>query len=171
MNFEKILMPIFICTAIGLMAGCTVKTMVRPLALSSDVDVICIHENPQVIIGDFLPVLQEGIIRNKLRSRAYREIPSSCSYVIEYVATQRWDFKTFMSDADIRLYHATDLVGSVSYQLPSGIFGGGGINLSKFDSTKEKLDPLLDELFKNYSSARPIPSTANSKDIPEIEKA
>jgi len=33
------------------------------------------------------------------------------------------------------------LVGSVSYQTPTGIFGGGGANPAKWKSTKEKLDP------------------------------
>ena len=37
--------------------------------------------------------------------------------------------------------------GSVEYRLPSGIFGAGGINPEKFDSTEKKIGPLIDNLF------------------------
>lgn len=155
MNMQKVILVSAFFVALASVAGCAIQTAVRPLAPDRDVAEICILENPKVIIADFLPVLQEGIQRNGLKSKVYREIPSTCAYVLEYVAFQRWDFTLFMSEADIKLFNAKELVGTASYKLPTGIFGGGGVNPAKWNSTKEKLDPLIDELFKNYSSAKP----------------
>lgn len=162
MNMRKMILVLVFFAALTSVVGCAIQTAVRPLAPYKDVAEICILENPKVIIADFLPVLQEGIQRNGLRSKVYREVPNSCAYVLEYIAFQRWDFTPFMSEADIKLYKAKELVGTareivgtVSYKLPSGIFGGGGANPAKWNSTKEKLDPLLDELFQNYSSVKP----------------
>ncbi|MFC1815550.1 Sbal_3080 family lipoprotein [Thermodesulfobacteriota bacterium] len=141
--------------AIALLNGCAIQKVVHPLPPNSAITEVCILENPKVTIPDFLQIVQDGIERNGLRSRVYREIPTTCSYVLEYVAFQRWDFTLFMSEAEIKLYHQRELVGSTSYKLPTGIFGMGGINPEKWNSTKEKLDPLLDELFQHCSSAKP----------------
>jgi len=51
-----------------------------------------------------------------------------------------------MSEASIKLHRDKKLVGTLSYGTPTDIFGGP--NPAKWKSTKEKLDPLLDELFK-----------------------
>ena len=133
-----------------LIAGCAIETLVQPVPLQKSITEICILENTKVIISDFLQVVQDGISRHGLRSSVYREMPNDCVYVLEYVAYQRWDFTLFMSEAMIRLYRDKQLIGSISYKTPTGIFGGGGANPAKWKSTKEKLDPLLDELFKYY---------------------
>jgi hypothetical protein len=147
---NKMIKRASIITIITLIAGCSIQTLVEPIPPQTSISEICILENPKVIISDFLPVVQENISRHGLRSSVYRQVPSDCVYVLDYVAYQRWDFTLFMSDASIKLYRDKKLVGSVSYQTPTGIFGGGGANPAKWKSTKEKLDPLLDELFKNY---------------------
>jgi hypothetical protein len=141
-------------TAITLIAGCSIQTVVEPIPPQTQISEICILENSKVIISDFLPIVQEGISRHGLRSSVYREVPSNCVYVLEYVAYQKWDFTLFMSEASIKLYRDKKLVGTVSYKTPTGIFGGGGANPSKWKSTKEKLDPLLDELFKYYPGGK-----------------
>jgi hypothetical protein len=139
-----------IVAAMTLIAGCSILTVVEPIPPQTSISEICILENPKVVISDFLPVVQEGISRHGLRSSVYREVPSACEYVLQYVAYQRWDFTVFMSEASIKLYRDKKLVGTISYETPTGIFGGGGANPAKWKSTKEKLDPLLDELFKYY---------------------
>jgi hypothetical protein len=134
------------------MTGCSIQTAVQPISYSTPISEICILENPKVIVSDVLPVIQENISKHGLRSNLYHEIPKSCTHVLEYVAYQRWDMTTFMSEANIKLYQENKLIGSVDYKTPTGLFGAGGINPAKWESTKSKLDPLLDELFKNYSS-------------------
>lgn len=141
-------------TAITLIAGCSIQTVVEPIPPQTPISEICILENSKVIISDFLPVVQEGISRHGLRSSVYREVPSNCVYVLEYVAYQKWDFTLFMSEASIKLYQDKKLVGTVRYKTPTGIFGGGGANPAKWNSTKEKLDPLIDELFKYYPGSK-----------------
>ena len=135
-----------IITATTLIAGCSIQAPVEPIPPQAAISEICILENPKVIISDFLPVVQEGISRHGLRSRVYRELPSRCVHVLVYVAYQKWDFT--LSEASIKLYQGKKLVGTLSYGTPTGAFGGA--NPAKWKSTKEKLDPLLDELFKYY---------------------
>jgi hypothetical protein len=154
-NVRKVILASALSVALTSVTGCTIQTAVSPLSADRAVAEICILENPKVIIPDFLPVLQEGIQRNGLRSKVYREVPNACAYVLEYVAFQKWDGAPILSQANISLYNGKELVGTASYKLPNGIFGGGGINPAKWDSTREKLDPLLDKLFQNYSSGRP----------------
>jgi hypothetical protein len=137
-----------------LMAGCSIQTAVQPISHSTPISEICILENTKVIISDVLPVIQENISKHGLHSSVYHEIPKSCTHVLEYVAYQKWDMTTFMSEASIKLYQENKLIGSVDYKTPNGLFGAGGINPAKWKSTKSKLDPLLDELFKNYEGSK-----------------
>ncbi len=102
-----------------------------------------------------LPILQAGIARAGLTSRVYRDaVPETCAYRLEYVAYRRWDFTAFLSDADVVLYRGNERVGSFKYKTPSGIFGGGGANPEKWQSTGEKLDPLMDAMLQHVRQQR-----------------
>lgn len=115
-----------------------------PITKGSD---ICIELNQAVAEGDILSVLESGIGRNGLKPVVYRVIPSECKYSLAYTARQKWDFTRFLSYAKIRLFDSNVLIGSVEYRLPSGVFGSGGVNPEKFDSTEQKIGPLIDQLF------------------------
>jgi hypothetical protein len=138
-----------------------------PLAPNKKMSEICIHENPNVEITDFLSVLQEGIRLNGLQSAIYYEIPSTCAYVLEYMAIDRGAPKPYMIVADVKLYEGRELVGSVGYRLREGVFDDGG----KWDSTKEKLDPLLDALFAYYSPGHNFRSVTVTSKIEPVPPA
>lgn len=130
------------------LCGCTITNIVQPIRPSLDPQTpICIEKNDKVIITDFIYVLTEGIERNGFKAEVFTDVPDSCTYTLKYTAYQKWDLTKFMSKANIEVYERKKLVGYIKYELPQGIFGGGGINPKKWGSTKDKLDPLIDELF------------------------
>ena len=127
--------------------GCAIKKNVESAADSlRPGETICVEINPRVIEKDVLTAIELGIVRNGYRAKIYETIPSTCPFRLWYVAHQKWDFRTFLSDAQVRLFKDDELIGSVVYETPSGIFGGGGANPAKWGSTASKLGPLLDEL-------------------------
>lgn len=142
------------CLAISaflLSVGCTTTVLVKPVNRSeNNITLVCIKQNPKVIVPDFIEILQEGFARHGIKTQLYSDIPESCEYSLTYTATQKWDFKLFMSDAHLALYKGPRLIASADRDAPSGVFGGGGINPSKWDSTRSKLDPMIDEILKEF---------------------
>jgi hypothetical protein len=139
-----------------LLAGCaTERTVVEPIPAQTPISEICILENPKVIVKGFLPLVQEGISRHGLRSATYREVPSSCIYVLEYLALSTYlgvptPGATTLGRATITLYQDRKPIGTVKYVIPSERQIDGVDNPARINSTKEKLDPLMDELFKYF---------------------
>jgi len=132
------------------MSGCAIHAAATSLSPGLAVGELCIRENPQVIIGDFLPVVEASARRHGFEVRVYRKIPESCRAVIEYDGHQKWDFTNFMNKAEIKVFDRGVMVASATYSTSNGVFGGGGLNGEKWRSTKYKLDPLLDRIFANY---------------------
>ena len=107
---------------------------------------ICIEQNEKVAEPDILNVIQNVFMKHGYRVSVYQTAPESCDYRLTYVAYRRWDISTFLSQANIYIFNKHELIGSVEYKLPSGIFGGGGISPEKWDSTEQKIAPLLERM-------------------------
>ncbi len=68
--------------------------------------------------------------------------PAGCQYVLTYTALRSWDLTPFLSHAEV--YLSRD-----GQQVASGVFhlrGKGGLTLTKYNSTKQKMDPVIDQL-------------------------
>lgn len=129
------------------LSGCAVTQNVMPV--SSGIEkgsTICIEDNPRVTEPEILDVIINSVTSHGYKPEVYAKIPDDCAYRLTYVAYRKWDFTTFLSQADIRLFEGDKMIGKVFYKLPNGIFGGGGINASKWSSTDEKITPLMDKL-------------------------
>jgi len=126
------------CVAIA----CT-STVVRPLALTPGPRLICIKENPKVRVADFVPVVREALSRHGIASEVFsEEAPARCEIVLTYTARRSWDFSPYLSQAEVRLERGGREIGYAEYHLR----GKGGLSLHKWQSTREKMDPVLDEL-------------------------
>jgi hypothetical protein len=145
--------------AAALFAGCTTpQTAVEPVPAQTPISEICILENPKVAIPEVLPLIQQSISRHGLRSTTYRDIPNNCSYVLEYVAFYTWLGKPTLKDrglgrANIDLYQDKKPIGTVRYVIPREP-RDGTVDPARGISTKAKLDPLLDELFKYFPGGK-----------------
>lgn len=115
---------------------------------------VCIEENPSVKIPEMISLIEDGFSRHGIQSKVYITIPDSCDYFVKYTATQRWDFKPFLSDARIAVYNRGLLIGFAERQGTRGVFGGGGMAPDKWASAKTKVDPLMDRLLEGFRRVR-----------------
>lgn len=124
------------------LAACT-STNVRPIQGVADVKQVCIQNNPAVIVDDFVPVLRDGFNRHGIATSVVdAEAAKQCSVTLTYTALRSWDFKPYLSHAELRLWRDGLQIGSADYHLK----GGGGFALTKWQGTKAKMDPVIDQL-------------------------
>jgi len=130
-----------------LITGCTSVT-VQPIAPNANLQQVCIINNPKVTVSDFISVLRDGFARHNIATSVVEESQSqSCDVTLTYTALRSWDFKPYVSHAELRLWRDGKQIGSADYHLN----GKGGLSLTKWGSTKEKMDPVIDELLGNKS--------------------
>jgi hypothetical protein len=127
-------------------AGCT-SIHVKPLDASLNVKHVCIQESPRAKKTDFVSVVREGFDRHGITSEVvYGTVPEKCEYVLTYNAKWTWDFAFYLSHAEIRIDRDHKKVGYGVYHL----VGTGGLSMMKWQGTKTKMDPVIDELLKFY---------------------
>lgn len=125
-----------------LLAACT-SVNVRPLSSSTALRQVCIVKNPKVTVSDFVPALQDGFNRHEIVTLVVDESQAGkCDVTLTYTALRSWDFKPYLSHAELRLWRGGRQIGSADYHLK----GKGGLTFSKFGSTREKMDPVIDSL-------------------------
>lgn len=128
-------------------SGCT-SVNVKPVAKSAALQQVCIINNPKVIVSDFIPVLRDGFSRHGIATSIVEQSQSNtCDVTLTYTALRSWDFKPYLSHAELRLWRAGNQIGSAIYHLK----GGGGFALNKWASTKTKMDPVVDQLLGTQS--------------------
>jgi len=146
MYFTKSVSLIFIVTVLS---GCSITRNVQTAAGQIETgNSICIELNTKVTEPDILDVIKQSIARNGFIIETHAKVPESCELKLTYVAYRKWDVTTFLSQANINLYKNNQLIGSIEYKTPTGLVGAGGINPAKWDSTEEKIAPLMDKLLK-----------------------
>ncbi len=129
----------------GILLGCLACTSisVQPLELSPRPTHVCIEENPKVIVSDFVSVLEDGIRRNGMTSELFSGArPEHCRLILTYTALRSWDFAPYLSKAELWLNQDGKQVAYADYHL----IGKGGYSFLKWQSTKTKMDPVIDQL-------------------------
>ncbi|MBF0384422.1 MAG: hypothetical protein HQL27_00985 [Candidatus Omnitrophica bacterium] len=132
---------------VGMFCGCT-SIQVQPVDSSLKINHVCIEENPKVtMMGGFVDMLREGFSRHGISTEVYSgKTPETCEYVLTYTALHSWDVSIYLSDAELILKKDGKQIASAKYHLT----GKGGFSLMKWKSVKSKMDPVIDELLKNY---------------------
>jgi hypothetical protein len=127
--------------------GCT-SVNVRPVASSVQLHNVCIVNNPKVIVSDFVSVLRDGFNRHNIATSVVDQAQAnSCVVTLTYTALRSWDFKPYLSHAELRLWRGGTQIGFAEYHLN----GGGGFDLGKWRGTKAKMDPVIDKLLASQS--------------------
>jgi hypothetical protein len=123
-------------------SGCT-SVNVRSVDQSANLQQVCIVNNSKVIVDDFVPVLRDGFDRHGIGTSVVDQAEAkSCDVTLTYTALRSWDFKPYLSHAELRLWRDGKQIGSADYHLN----GKGGFSLAKWASTKSKMDPVIDQL-------------------------
>ena len=122
--------------------ACT-STIVRPVEPVPSLSHVCIRENPRVLVHDFVPVVRDVLSQHGIRSDVFSgETPAHCDVILTYTALRRWDLGSYLSHAEVRLERDGLQIGYAEYHLR----GGGGFSLFKWQGTRTKMEPVLNEL-------------------------
>ena len=131
---------------IGL-SGCTTKT-VTPISKKYNILHICIQSNPKVIVGDFIPVVEDVFQNHKITTEIYyNDMPNTCKINLTYTALQSWDFTLYLSHAEIRVYKEKQKIGYAEFH---EVAGGMSLSFNKWASVKDKMTPVLNDLLIEY---------------------
>jgi hypothetical protein len=126
--------------------GCT-SVIVRPVDRAAQLKHVCIKHNPKVWVDDFLPVLRDGFDRHGISSEVFsKTVASHCEFIVTYTARQHWDLANYMIYAELRLQRQGQQVAFAKYRLR----GNGGLSPMKWQGTRAKMDPVIDELLGAY---------------------
>lgn len=124
------------------LTACT-SIEVRPAQALSHATPVCIVNNPQVLVSDFVDVVRDGFNRHGIPTSLVDEAGAkSCEVTLTYTALRSWDLKPFMSHAELRLWRNGTQIGFAQYHLN----GKGGYDLGKYRGTKAKMDPVIDQM-------------------------
>ena len=136
----KLVVALSLASLVG--AGCT-SIQVQPLDSTTALSHICIQDNPAVLVADFVAVIRARLTYHDITTEVFSgATPAGCSYVLTYTALRSWDLAPYLSHAEVYL-------SSNGQQVAKGIFhlrGKGGYALTKFNGTKKKMDPVVDQL-------------------------
>jgi hypothetical protein len=139
-------MKYLVILGLVVLAGCTTVD-VRPIPASAKLERICIQFNEEVNIEVFVPVVQEDFFNHGISSVVYHsDRPRGCEFTMTYAVERWWDFKPYMVDAQMTVNKDDAYIGSGHYHLN----GHGGLDLGKYAGTHSKIDPVMDELLRNY---------------------
>lgn len=122
--------------------GCTTVQVAPVDRAAHPIGSVCIERNERVAVAGFLSIVEDGFSRHGIRTRTYSTglVPDDCRYVLTYTARRGWDFVPFLKTAELRLRRDGLTVGSASYR------HRGGLGLTKYASTRSKVEPLVREL-------------------------
>ena len=124
--------------AIALVSGCTAVS-VQPVADSQELRLVCIIENPKVVVRDFVGVVERRFGEHGIGTKVVSD-GSDCEHTLEYTAERSWDLKAFLDYALLTLRKDGVSIGSAEYR------NKGGLTVTKYASTASKMNPVIDEL-------------------------
>ena len=138
-----------VLTAFALSA-CTSVNVKKVDASVHALKLVCIEQNPKVLVKDMLSVLEDGFLRHDIRTLIYRDkAPDQCEYTLWYTATRGWDLAPFLNRAELRLRQNGETIATATYS------HSGGFALNKWASTETKISPVVDELLSGFGNNRP----------------
>jgi len=108
---------------------------------------ICIERNPDVVVEDLLPVLEQGFARHGIATRVVEApVPADCDYTLWYSARRRWDFKPVLGYAELRVRYHGETIGTATW------LARPSLSPFKWTSTESKIGPVIDELLAQFPS-------------------
>lgn len=117
---------------------------IRPVRTTFELQHVCIENGEKTCFdGQMIGVIRDGFERHSITTQVYSgNLPPECQYYLSYMCERTWDLATYLKHAEMRLYQGRNQIGYAEYHLK----GGGGLSLMKWQSTKTKIDPVIDEL-------------------------
>ncbi len=137
----------FFLFAACLLAGCN-SIDVQPISSTvGPIKVVYIVANPSAdqIAPELEGAIENGFARHGIGTRLVQTPPAGDGdYYLTYLAIGGWDLKPFLKTAEVHLKRGPRQVGEAHFQ------AGGGLSTSKFDSVRDKINPLMDQLLAGF---------------------
>lgn len=133
-----------LCLFVYLISGCQ-KFTVKQLDPAIKIKKLTIIKNPKVTIPDFIEVLKDSFQLQEISCDVveYESVANS-RYILLYSARRSWDLKTFLRNADLKIY---DKSKKPKELLSYGTFYvTNSLNFSKFNPDRNKIFPLVNEM-------------------------
>lgn len=118
-----------------LLMGCT-SIDVRPVAAGAFIERVCIVENDEVLVDDFLTVLRDGFDRHGVATSVVQPSQAdSCETTLTYTAARGWDLAPYLDEAELRMWREGRQIGAADYR------HRGGLALTKVRRYEEEAGP------------------------------
>lgn len=146
---RKVCCAIFLAVVVA--PGCT-SIKVKPVDNIADIEHVCIEDGEKTCFdGQMLNVISDGFQRHGISTEVYTDnLPPECEYHLSYYCERTWDMAMYLHHAELRLYRAKSQIGYAEYHLN----GQGGFSLMKWQKTKTKINPVIDELLSGRVSTQ-----------------
>lgn len=109
------------------------------------IEAICIERNPDVVVEDFLQVLERAFARHHIATRVVdAPAPVDCPYTLWYSARRRWDFRPVLGYAELRVRYHGETIGTASW------LARPSLSPLKWRSTEAKIGPVVDALLAQF---------------------
>lgn len=137
----RVKLTIAAITTAAVLSGCT-SIKVEPVSNEYSIKHICIQNNPRVIIDGFINTVEDRFQYHGISTEILDLVPETCEYKLTYTALRSWDLAPYLSHAELRLFKDNRRIAYGEFHLN----GKGGFALTKFNSIKTKMDPVVDEM-------------------------
>lgn len=128
-----------------LLSACTTVHVQKVDAQAHPLALVCIEENPKVLVNDLIAVLEAGFARHHIKTLVYSvQAPEQCSYTLWYTAFRGWDLAPYVRRVELKLRKDQEVIATATYE------HSGGFALNKWASTEAKLNPVIDELLSGF---------------------
>lgn len=126
-------------------AACTTVEVSPVPASGYPIAQLCIERNPDVVVEDLLPVIEQGVARHGIESRVFDPpVPADCDYTLWYTARRRWDIRPVLGYVELRVRYRGETIGTATW------LARPSLSLFKWRSTESKIGPLVDELLEQF---------------------
>ncbi len=131
--------------ALPVIASCSSVQVREVQASSHPISLVCIKNDPTVLVVDLLGVIEDGFQRHGIETKVFDDdLPDTCKYSLTYAAGRSWDVAPYMNHAELRLKEGNKIIGSATYHHK------GGFGFNKWASTASKMDPVIDKLLEGF---------------------
>lgn len=128
--------------------ACTTIEVSPVPARAYPIERLCIERNPEVVVEDFLSVVEAGVARHGIEARVVDTTAAAgCDYTLWYAARRRWDVRPVLGYAELRVRYRGETIGSASY------LARPSLSPFKWRSTETKIGPVVDELLAQFPPA------------------
>ena len=125
----------------SLAAGCTTIQVDPVDADVHRLDRVCVERNPRALVPALLPAIRDAFRRNGVTTQVRGAgALDGCRYVVRYAAESNRDFTAYTRTIQLEILRGEESVGRLDYE------HHGGLSLTKYRRTADKLDPLVDRL-------------------------